>query len=58
MTPLITNLNSVHVASEETEEVTVSKLTVSLHLEKVLFVVKWHRLSHISTTECWVKIKH
>lgn len=58
MTPLITNLNSVYVASEETEEVTVSKPTVSLHLEKVLFVVKWHWLSHISTTECWVIIKH
>lgn len=39
MTPLITNLNSVFVASEETEEVTESKLAVSLHLEKILVVV-------------------
>lgn len=39
MTPLITNLHSVLAASEETEEVTVSKLAVGLHLEKVLVLV-------------------
>lgn len=35
MTPLITNLESVFAASEETDEVSGSKLTVSLNLEKV-----------------------
>lgn len=39
MTPLITNLHYVFVASEETDEVTVSKLAVGLHLEKVLVLV-------------------
>lgn len=58
MTPLITNLHSVFAASEETEEVTVSKLAVSLHLEKVLVLVQWPRQSHVSTTECWVIIIH